>query len=114
RSAAAMWLVGFFVAILLLVGGALFLETLLGNPFKTSFVSQPQATPLPANTRTVQATSAPATVAQATGPASRDQVANFLNNGDLYGGRVLDVGLTAPDVLQLRLKLAGNGMVLNS
>jgi hypothetical protein len=37
-----------------------------------------------------------------------------LNAPDLFQGRVGDLGLSTPDVLQLKLRLASNGMVLNS
>ncbi len=121
RSRRWLWLAGICVALLaLLVGGVLGVETLFGNPLKTSFlIKQPAVVVIPAAPTPTRAPAGPAATSQPvtippTVTASRESVNAFLSNAELYAGRVSDVGLTAPDVLQLRVKLAANGIVLNS
>ena len=120
KSRTAIYLIGFFVFILVAVGVVLALELLVGNPLKTSFVAQPPATVAPVvssnqnQNNGAQAAAPTPTQSLTTGPASRDLVYAFLNNADLYQGRVGDLGLSTPDVLQLKVRLAANSMVLNS
>ena len=122
RSRTAIYLIGFFVFIAVAVAVVLGLEILVGNPLKTSFISQPAATVPPAvptnQTQTqgsvTQAVVPTATVATQGGPVSRDQISAFLGNPDLFQGRVIDLGLSPADTLQLKVKLAASGMVLNS
>ncbi len=113
RSKAGLWVLGLFGLVLLLVVGVIVAELVLGNPLKTSFFKQNPITPVSATTRT-PASPVPITTTQPPLPTSREGISTFLNNTDLYAGRVGDVGLTAPDVLQLRIKLASSGTVLNS
>ena len=115
RSRLGLWLLIIFVVILLGVGGVLAQETLFGNPLKTSFIRQVSVSSIvtPGISRGPAVTT-PASTPQLAAPVSREQVSAFLNGTDLYAGRVSDVGLTYPDVLQLRVKLASNGGVLNS
>ncbi len=115
RSRAWLWLLLLFLLIVLGVGGVLAQEVWLGNPLKTSFIS------ITSSNRVAVTTVGPGVVATAQAstpqpavPTSREQISAFLNSADLYAGRVGDVGLTGPDVLQLKVKLAANGGVLNS
>lgn len=122
RSRTALYLIGFFVFIAVAVGVVLALEVLVGNPLKTSFVSQPATTAPPPATvaqnqgqNNVTALATPTAIAASQGgPVSRDQISAFLSAPDLYQGRVLDLGLSPADTLQLKVKLAASGMVLNS
>jgi hypothetical protein len=117
KSRTAAYLIGFFIFALVAVGVVLGLELLVGNPFKTSFVSKPPPTAAPVvtpNQNSVQTAPPTPTLLPPTGPVSRDQVYTYLNAPDLFQGRVGDLGLSTPDVLQLKLRLASNGMVLNS
>lgn len=120
KSRTAVYLIGFFVFILVAVGVVLALEVLVGNPLKTSFISQaaatvpPAASTNPAKTTVTQAAAPTATVAPQAGPVNRDQITAFLGSPDLYQGRVTDATLDPADTLQLKVKLAANGMVLNS
>ncbi|MDB5079102.1 MAG: hypothetical protein JWP00_1026 [Chloroflexi bacterium] len=118
KSRTALYMVGFFVFALVAIGVVLLLELLAGNPFKTSFVSQPAATVAPVVSNQNQGKAPPAaptpTTSTQAGPASRDQVFALLNSADLYQGRIGDLGLSTPDVLQLKMRLAPNGMALNS
>ncbi len=122
RSRTGLYLLGFFVFIAVAVGVVLALEVLVGNPLKTNFISQPAVTVPPAvptnQTQTqgnvTQATAPATTAATQGGPVSRDQISAFLSSPDLFQGRVVDLGLSPADTLQLKVKLAASGMVLNS
>ncbi|HEX2909637.1 MAG TPA: J domain-containing protein [Chloroflexia bacterium] len=114
KSRAGLWLLTFFTIAVLAVGAVLGSELFFGNPLKTNFLKQANSSPVSVTpARSVGPTLA-ATTPQPAEPTNREQVTAYLNNPDLYQGRVTDAGLTSPDVLQLRLKLAGNGAVLNS
>ena len=113
RTRLGWWLAGAVVAMLLLVGLILSLELIFGNPLKTGFVKQAPPSPTIAPARALP-TVAPTNPTPATLPTNREQVSNFLNSADSYANRVSDLGLTAPDVLQLRVRLATSGGVLNS
>jgi len=120
KSRTAIYLIGFFVFILVAVGVVLALEVLVGNPLKTNFISQaaptvpPASVTNPTRTTTTQATAPTATASPQTGPVSKDQVMAFLGTPDAYQGRVTDATLDPADTLQLKVKLAASGMVLNS
>ncbi len=110
---AGLWLGIIFGSVLVVIGLIIGLELILGNPLKTSFIKQPAPTVAVSQARSTVA----ATAASTPQPAiltNREQITAFLNTPDLFANRVSDVGLTRPDVLQLRLKLATGGGVLNA
>lgn len=112
-SRAGLLLLAFFVLAALAVGGVLAAENLFGNPLGTSFLRQAPAAPVAA-VRGPAATAAPPRTTQPALPLNREQVLNFLNTPDYYANRLTDAGLTASDTVQLRLKLASSGGVLNA
>ncbi len=115
RSRAGFWILLTLVVLILLgVGGVLAQEAYFNNPLKTSFLGQASNTSTTPTLGPRPVAPTAAATALPVAPASREQVSNYLNNPDLYAGRVTDVGLTSPDVLQLKVKLAANGAVLNS
>jgi curved DNA-binding protein CbpA len=116
RSRFGLWLLLLLLLLVLVVGGVLAQESFLGNPLKTSFINPAQgnSNQLVGTTRPTTLSTTPSSTPLPAGPTSRDQILAFLNNSDFYAGRILDLNLTTSDVLQLRVKLAANGGVLNS
>ena len=112
-SKVGWWLLGLVGLLVIIIGVVLGLELLVGNPLKTGFVRQAPVTPTLAAPRTTS-TTPPVSTPQPILPASRDGIAAFLNTPDTFANRVSDVGLTAPDVVQLKVRLATGGGVLNS
>jgi len=106
------------VIVIAVLGGFLLAQTFLDTPLSISrtnpavtqsvqtVVAEALATPTRLPVATVAALSPPA------GPLTREQVFSYLNNSELYEGRVSEVVLVG-DTVQLKLRLRRSGRIVN-
>lgn len=111
------WLLVIILLAIAMVGGFFLAKTFLDNPTVSSVIpGLPQsdqtlvAGSTPRSTRAPVATSASSPLA--TGQLTREQVSSYLNNPELYEGRVNEA-ILAGDSLQLQIRLSRGGRVVN-
>ncbi len=118
KGSLVRWLALLVVITIAMVGGFFLAKTVLDNPSASNLnpgISQP-VQPIEVETvaRTTRAASVvtPAPTFTVGGPLSRDQIFNYLNNGELYEGRLTEVTLQV-DTLQLQVRLNRGGRIVN-
>lgn len=120
------WLALFIVLTVAVVGGFFLAKTLVDSTSSTSIISgQPQLSQTGAidtvgrATASAQANRTQAVIVAGTptptyaGPLTLAQVSSYLNNDELYGGRVVENLLLADNSLRLTVRLSKGGRIVN-
>jgi hypothetical protein len=107
------WAIGIGVFLALVVTVVLVMEVSFGNPLNTAFISKPKPTPIDQVTPTLPTSTPNFPTPTPANAFTREAVLTYLQDPDLFDGRVVELTLQDRNTLKLGIKLSAKGGVTN-